>query len=330
MLSSKGETESHDHMNNFLLPVRWMGRFGNRMFQYAYGATYARLTGRQYYLPSEWEGTRLFRSQPHRVVDNPEIRAALADPDESYESDQARLAVIRRCYPDAELFDADRAEDPYASPGHPRCFANVCAYNPAIIAELSRRHLQQLCEFSEEVTSLRSYRRYSDMQGLYDVAHLRRDDISDAAYNRTHVQGYSVISMDAYYRAFEMFGYSPDAIEWVSDDYAGKWHVGRKRRYPGTWTYPTGSQYVPGLVFDWLDDFLKLYFARTIFRANSSFSWWAGALSPTAKVFSPVLDKRHIYGVDGTQEIVVDFVEGNQPHWAMGGAYPKPALAIGP
>ena len=71
----------------------------------------------------------------------------------------------------------------------------------------------------------------------------------------------------------------------------------------------------PGSSFDWLDDFLKLYFARTIFRANSSFSWWAAMLSPTAKVFSPVIDTNHIYGVDGVEEITVDFVEGNHPHW---------------
>src|SRR5215471_11807368 len=305
-----------------------MGRFGNRMFQYAYGATFARLTGRDYFLPSEWEGTRLFKAQPYAVIGTPDIRAVLADPEEGAASDQARLAVIRAYYPDAELFDADLATDPYASHGHPRCFANVCAYNAAILAGMSRQHLRAVCEFSDEVTSLRSYRRYADMQGLYDVAHLRRDDISDADYNRTHVQGYSVISMDAYYRAFEKFGYAADEVEWVSDDYAGKWHVDRKKRYEGGWSYPTGSEYIPGMVFDWLDDFLKLYFARTIFRANSSFSWWAGVLSPTAKVFSPVLDKRHIYGVDGMEEIMVDFVEGNHPHWVYAGDHPNPDIVI--
>jgi hypothetical protein len=72
---------------------------------------------------------------------------------------------------------------------------------------------------------------------------------------------------------------------------------------------------LPGIIFDWLEDFLRLYFARTIFRANSSFSWWAAFLSPQARVFSPVLDVQHIYGVDGMEEISVEFVEGNHPHW---------------
>jgi hypothetical protein len=180
---------------------------------------------------------------------------------------------------------------------------------------MSRSHLKGLCEFSDEVMRLEAYKRYSDIQGLYDVAHLRRDDISDVEYNRTHLQGYSVVSMESYRRAFRKFGYAEESIAWVSDDYTGKWHVGRKARFRGGWTYPTGSEYLPRIMFDWLDDFLKLYFARTIFRANSSFSWWAAMLSPTAKVFSPVIDTHHIYGVDGTEEITVDFVEGNHPHW---------------
>lgn len=317
-------------MNPFLLQLRWNGRFGNRMFQYAYGATYARLTGREYWLPSEWEGTRLFKHQPHPVVPNAAIRLALAENDDEYVKNQTKIGVVRRYYPDAEIYDAEVAEEPYMTRDHPLCHANGCLYNNAIFAKLSRAHLQSLFEFSDEVTKLKSYRRYSEIQGLYDVAHLRRDDISNVEYNRTHVQGYSVVSKASYLRAFETFGYDPAAIEWVSDDYTGKWHVGRRTQFQGGWQYPVGSQYLPGIVFDWLDDFLKLYFARTIFRANSSFSWWAATLSPTATVFSPVIDQKHIYGVDGMEEIDVDFVEGNHPHWLYGGQYPKPIIQIGP
>ena len=53
---------------------------------------------------------------------------------------------------------------------------------------------------------------------------------------------------------------------------------------------------------------VSLYFARTIFRANSSFSWVAGFLSPCAKVYSPVLTQRKIYK-DVADEILFDFVE---------------------
>jgi hypothetical protein len=308
-----------DRMSELLLQLRWTGRFGNRMFQYAYGATYARLTGLEFWLPADWEGTRLFRHQIHKVVENDEIRLALMPPDEGVASNQKRIESVRKHYPDAELIDVEVAPDPYVTPGHPLCHANGCAYNPAIFTRMSKRHLKSLCEFSHEVTRLEAYKRYSDIQGLYDVAHLRRDDISDVQFNRTHCQGYSVISKDSYSRAFRKFGYPEESIQWVSDDYTGRWHVGRKVRFRGGWEYPTGSQYIPGIMFDWLGDFLKLYFARTIFRANSSFSWWAALLSPTAKVFSPLMDRRLIYGVDGMEEVTVDFIEGNDPHWLHGG-----------
>ena len=316
-------------MSEFLLQLRWNGRFGNRMFQYAYGATYARLTGREYWLPSAWEGTRLFKHQDHRIVENADIRHALAEPDDFYSKNQAKMEIVQKYYPDAELYDAELAPNPYMTPSHPICHANGCAYSGAIFAKLSRAHLQQLFEFSDEVKRLAVYRRYAEMQGLYDIAHLRRDDISNIDYNRSHVQGYSVLSQASYLRAFEQFGYDADSMLWVSDDYTGKWHVGRKMRYLGSWAYPEGSEYLPGIGFDWLEDFLKLYFARTIFRANSSFSWWAATLSPTATVFSPVIDRKHIYGVDGLEEIDVDFVEGNHPHWLYGGQYAKPEIVIG-
>lgn len=299
------------------------------MFQYAYGATYTKLTGLEFWLPSEWEGTRLFRHQDHRVVENQEIRLTLAQYGEGAAKYEEQMQVVRKYYSDAELIDAELAPDPYMAPDHPLCHPNGCAYNKAIFARMSRSHLKGVFEFSDEVTRLEAYRRYSDMQGLYDVAHLRRDDISDVEFNRNNIQGYSVVSMESYRQAFKNFGYSEDSIQWVSDDYTGKWHVGRKMRYIGGWEYPIGSEYLHPIIFDWLDDFLQMYFARTIFRANSSFSWWAATLSPTAKVFSPVIDKCHIYGVDGMEEITVDFVEGNHPHWLSGGQYAKPDIMLG-
>lgn len=82
----------------------------------------------------------------------------------------------------------------------------------------------------------------------------------------------------------------------------------------GGWSYPVGSKVIPDVMFDWLPDFLRLYFARTIFRGNSSFSWVAAFLSPTAKVYSPVLTERKTY-MGQTDELTFDFVEGNEPHW---------------
>src|SRR6516165_5419289 len=104
-------------MSEFILQLRWTGRFGNRMFQYAYGATYSRLTGLEFWIPSEWEGTRLFRRQDHRVVENEDIRETLRRPDEGDDSNHERLRAVQRYYPDAELIDAELVPDPYLTPG---------------------------------------------------------------------------------------------------------------------------------------------------------------------------------------------------------------------
>jgi hypothetical protein len=205
----------------------------------------------------------------------------------------------------------------YTDHGIPVFFDSVCAYSSTIFAPMSRDYLLKVFEFSDEVKETESYKYWSNKKGTYDIAHLRRDDIANASYNKHNPQGYSVVSKESYIKAFEKFGYDPDKVEWTSDDVTGRWHQREAKSFG--WTYPMGSNYRQGLVFDWLEDFLRLYFARTIFRANSSFSWWACFLSPTATVYSPVLDKQLIYGRDGIEEeIDVEFVLGNHPHWMYG------------
>lgn len=300
--------------------LHWHGRFGNRMHQYAYGLTYARLNGCRLWLPSQWEGTRLFAQQPHAELPPGRLRSTLNRSRDQFDHPERRSAALRAVVPEAvELRPAKPGEN-YVRHDATVFYDDTCAYHPSIFAAQSRAHLRSVFAFSDAVRRLDLYQRLEDRQGTYDIAHLRRDDISDPQYNRTHVQAYSVIAKRSYEAAFAKFGFDPAAVEWVSDDYSGKWHADRVRKPRGRWRYPTGSEVLPDVIFDWLEDFLRLYFARAIFRANSSFSWWAACLSPTARVFSPVVDKRHIYGVDGLEEIDVEFVEGNHPHWMYGNA----------
>jgi hypothetical protein len=300
----------------FVLLLHWNGRFGNRMHQYAYGATYARINQCRFLLPSDWEGTQLFATQHHSLLPHAGLRADLSAP---HDPTEHRLELARRVVPELKLIGANRRRQNYRG-GGAVCFDDVCAFHPSIFAPMSRGHLLSVFEFSETVKSLDLYRRLEDRQGTYDIAHLRRDDISSPNYNRSNPQGYSVISRESYMRAFIKYGFDPARIEWVSDDYRRQWHTDRPMTSRGRWRYPVGSEVLPHVLFDWLEDFLRLYFARTIFRANSSFSWWAAFLAPQARVFSPIIDSQHIYGVDGMEEISVDFVEGNHPHWMFDNA----------
>jgi hypothetical protein len=303
---------------HFILLSHWNGRFGNRMHQYAYGVTYSKINNVDFILPSDWEGTHLFKKQYHIVSDNDKLRLHLNQTLPQLDTDSYRKTIIKTIFPTAIQINPDVKIQTYEKNDCPVFFNSICAYSENIFEKMNKKHLLEVFEFSDEVKNTKSYNYWKNRQGTYDVAHLRRDDISNVEYNKNNVQGYSVISKESYFKAFKKFGYDSDKIDWVSDDYTNKWHIKKIPSQLFGWSYPVGSIYKPEYIFDWLDDFLKLYFARSIFRANSSFSWWAAFLSPTAKVFSPIIDKKHIYGIDGMEEINVDFVEGNSPHWMHG------------
>ena len=303
---------------SFILLSHWNGRFGNRMHQYAYGATYAKLNKVDFILTADWEGTYLFQNQQHKVSENDEIRLYLNQTNSDFHTEDMQKHIINKHYPTAKRINPEM-DNGYSKMEHPVYFDSVCAYSKHVFSKQSRKHLLDIFELSDRVKATDAYKYWSDRQGTYDIAHLRRDDIANTSYNATNPQGYSVVSKKSYDKAFEKFGFNPDNIEWTSDDYTGKWHSDRKPTPHFGWVYPTGSIYKYPEVFDWLEDFLRLYFARTIFRANSSFSWWASFLSPTATVYSPVLDKQLIYGRNGIEEeIEIEFVKGNHPHWMYG------------
>ena len=306
-----------------ILIAHWNGRFGNRMHQYAYAAQYAEKFRIPCILPSEWEGSRLFARPKHQIVEDDQLRLLLNQSQPVLDNFAARSRAIDDYNArSGAAFECLNPDNPYENwAGKPAVFIDsLCAYQPSIFNGISAKYLrEELFVFSREVQNTAFFREYCARQGTYDVAHLRRDDIADPSFNRMNVQGYSVLSKESYFKAFRKFGFDAEKIEWVSDDYLGKWHPERAAASRGGWSYPVGSEYMGAdTVFDWLPDFIKLYFARTIFRANSSFSWWAAFLSPAAKVYSPVIHKQEIYGRDSYEEMDYEFVEGNHPHWMFG------------
>lgn len=302
--------------NKAIILCHWNGRFGNRLHQYIYGYYYSKINDFKFYLPSDWEGTKLFKNQYHKVIEDDILRLQLNQTQKILDNLHYRKYCLKKYSNIMEIINVDNfTSDPYEKKSNQVFFDGVCAYNKKIFEPMSRTEIKNIFEFSDEIKSLEIYKRNEDRQGTYDIAHLRRDDISNAQYNKNNHQGYSVVSKESYYNAFKKFNFDPEKVEWVSDDYTGKWHQNRKKTIKAGWKYPVGSEYIKEIGFDWLDDFLKIYFARSIFRANSSFSWWAACLSPNAKIYSPIIDKKIIYGVDALKEIDVNFIEGNHPNW---------------
>jgi hypothetical protein len=272
-----------------------------------------------FYLPSEWEGTRLFADKEYKIIEDDQLRLEVNQTSRELDNIQARLRAVdsynKRTGDILNLYNPESM----STYGKRNIFYDsLCAHSSQLFRKYSKQKILKWLEFSDEVKNLDVYKRLEDKKGTYDIAHLRRDDISNANYNKNNPQGYSVVSKDSYLAAFKKYGYDVNQMEWTTDDWTGKWGVGKpttmgKLKYP-KWTYPVGSGYVEDIMFDWLPDFLRLYFARTIFRGNSSFSWVAGFLSPCAKVYSPILTQRKTYRSEN-DELHFPFAEGNEPHW---------------
>jgi len=323
-----------------LFQRRWIGRFGNRLHQYAYGASYANLFNVKYQVISAWEGDLLFEEKHHHVIEDDDLRESLCAIPNTSEADPARLSKISEYLSKRgeTIFNIspDRATGTWHRPETHVSHDDLCAYHPTIFEGMSKEFLlTRLFRFQENVIRSDIYRRFEDQQGTYDIAHLRRDDICLVNLKSS----YPCVSKDSYDLAFQQFGFAPTAMQWSTDDKLKKWGVGSPLDYSGKAlgnVYPCGSIPDPegNVFFGWFPDFLRLYFARTIFRANSSFSFWAAFLSQQretpAVVYSPRIERKVNYEDPKTleQELHCKFENGNHPHWVMAAKSKCPNILI--
>jgi hypothetical protein len=321
----KKQTKTRARKSGDIVLAKWQGRFGNRMHQYAYGASYADKFNLNFLLPSKWEGDFLFKDSCHKVLKDEELKLNINQSKGDFDNNDHR----KKAFEDYSF--RSKKNMLFLDPSNnSRCwsglknvwFSDIAAYNSEIFSGMSLNFLKNIFKFKDEIKNLDIYKKLEDKQGTYDIAHLRRDDISNPSYDSNY--GYSVISKKSYEKAFKKFDIDPSKVEWTSDDWSGKWGVGKPsdndwftRR--GSWFYPDGSEYFKDIAFDWFPDFLRIYFARSVFRANSSFSFWACLLGVQEKIYSPVLTERNIYsGRRGSGiEISPNFIEGNSPHWLV-------------
>ena len=309
-------------MKNKVIINAWTGMFGIRMHEYAFAKTYAHKNKMDLELLSDWEGSVMFKYATEKIIEFPELVEYLKNGNRTLDE---RNQETLKYYPDAIIWDGNHQyQDPYKDNQCTIITNGTNAYQASIFDGMDLSYIKNIFELSDTIKESEIYKYWESKAGTYDVAHLRRGDCADVNYNLTNEQGYSVVSKESYYAAYEKFGYDKDKIEWISNDHTKKWHQDRPDMIFLPWSYPQGAQFDENLGFDFLDDWLKMYFARTIFRGNSSFSFWAGLLSPTAKVYSPVVDKQLIYGRNGiTEEIDLDFTEGNENHWMYSGTNRK-------
>lgn len=291
-------------MKKSLNHIHWIGRFGNRMFQVAYGKMFEKAFGVEFRVCSEWEGDTLFKNCKSKLISN-KLREDLVtygkDP-KGQTLEGWHKIVNKHDKKIKNMWPYDFGT--WTKPDTDLWMECGCWDSEYIFDKYNKKDLKTIFEFSDEVKKSDLYKRAEDKQGTYDIAHLRRDDIvfEDASHN----WNYPVISRQSYEKAFQMFGFDRRKVEWISDDFPSHPNMG--------WNYPTGQVKQEDIFYDFFPDFLKLYFARTIFRANSSFSWWASFLAPVATVYSPILHDRILYNQQG-KELNCEFIQSNTPHF---------------
>ena len=314
-----------------ILQIHWHGRFGNRMFLYAFCNSLAERNGLTYYMPSEWEGTYLFnQTERVEIIPDAELRLHVNQSQKDMDTKEYRskaVQIYKQKTNDYSLQHVTLKEDKIYNMNNFYYDDLDCMYAEHCHKHMSSSFVKNLFEFNDTVKNSEMYKEIETLKGTYDIVHLRRGDIAMPTYTGAH----SMIAKQCYINALEHYGYEEKEVVWISDNYNEttipsknadlniwyqKWlpktHEGRHR-----WFYPTGEHKINDIVFfDFFIDFLLLKFARTIFRGNSAFSWWGAFLSDATNMYSPILqskplDKKEKYYVQ--QDVI--FIDNNEPHF---------------
>ena len=306
--------------NEKIVLVHWIGRFGNRMFQYAFGCQYAHDHGIMYYFPSEWEGSIHF--QPFHLaqpITEEELKRCLNDAgtvDDPKCRKKCVESYVNYYTDDVSFLDFNIIKSP---DNQNQGYINI-AFDD--IAMMFFQHLiSSMCidflrkyifRWSDLVKGTEMYKELETKRGTYFVAHLRRGDVVLDNYDGAH----SAVEKISYDREIVKLGLDGKNVIWICEDPT----IATRHRWyhsggDNGWSYPSGQKRLrdDDTVYDFLPDFLTMYFAAVILRGNSSFSWWAAELS-NAEVFSPVVADRP-EGMKGPHWIDCPFIQGNSPNF---------------
>lgn len=294
-----------------LVLLHWIGRFGNRMFQYAFGCSYAKLYNCTFYVPSEWEGDIIFKPNKYCKIIPDEVLCSDINKDSATDEirKKALLDYNIRTGDNVELVSFDNkihigkvniAFDDLHSMYFKHCFDVI---DPDFIKEIYT--------FNDAVLNSEMYKWFYSNKFKHDVVHLRKGDIADLNYKGAH----SMISKDSYIKQLDILGIDKSSVVWLSESKTDRtYNIWNDRSSGHRWTYPRGEIYCPDIFLDFLPDLLSMIFSRILLRGNSSLSWW-GAFLSEAEVYSPVITSKPKERANKYYCMDTYFVKGNCPHF---------------
>lgn len=302
-----------------IVQLHWIGRLGNRMFQYAYGCQYAFLKKLVYYYPSDWEGTLLFKpfSFAQKIPDETLTTCLLRNKNEvSGKEGVKRINCMSEYDLETKFVDFHNFETKDSK-------SQNIAFNDISIM-FQKTNMDLICTeflrksvfvFSELVKGTSMYKDLESRKGTYVVAHIRRGDIVSPSYTG----GHCAVTLNSYLKQLEKLKINKNDVIFISDDIQiASQHEWRFKGADPGWNYPDGAKKVDdSTIFEFLPDLLTIYFAKTILRGNSGFSWWAAELSG-ADVYSPIVAMRDQSKI-GPVWLDCEFVNNNHPNFMGSG-----------
>jgi hypothetical protein len=305
-----------ENVQNKIVLLHWIGKFGNRMFQYAFGCSYAKKYNCIFYVPSKWEGDIIFRENKYCKIITDDILLHHINQC-LYINDYDKVQYYKEQLSQYKIRTNDTIE--FVSFENKQNLGKInvafgdlhCMYFSHCFDFMDTDLIKEIFTFNDAVLNSEMYKWFFTNKYKYDVVHLRRGDINMLNYNGAH----SVISKQSYLNQIEKLGLCKENIIWVSDDNKeqtlNKWHA---KSHGHRWTFPCGEHFCEEIFLDFLPDFLMIIFAKTILRGNSSFSWWSSYLS-NATIYSPIMKPKPDNMKNKHYIMDTEFVEGNHPHF---------------
>ena len=183
--------------------LRWIGRFGNRMFQYAFGCAYAKKYDCTFYVPSEWEGDYIFKKNKYtQIITDDTLRLYVNQSNVPYEQldDYIKNQLInynKSCGDNVE-FVSFQTNSPFGK-------KNI-AFNDLHSMYFKHNYdlldddlIKEIFSFNDAVLNSEIYKTLSVKKHTYDVIHLRRGDVASTNFSGAH----SCISKHSYLKALE-------------------------------------------------------------------------------------------------------------------------------
>ena len=179
----------------------WIGRFGNRCHSYLYGRHIENKFGNKFYIPSEWEGSFLFKN-PAPIADKELVKRAYVYAGGSRNSDGFLKNKEKVDSYNKQFNDNIEFIDPFFKNSYGKknsAYISLVSDAQWCFENIRLSEIRECFEFTDEVKNTDLYKYLQDEQGTYDVAHFRRTDISRPHYKG----GHSMVSKKSYIDAFK-------------------------------------------------------------------------------------------------------------------------------